>query len=282
MTRLSKAAFVTKYNDASAGLYKAGQTDGIGSDDHRTQIEDSRDSFLWPENLFLITAYLDSPLPAYTYNPADGSIVANANGALPDIDDVTVGTGQYIIVNGETDVSINDVYYVVLSGSAGLPFALLRQPSVPSRFRRVLYVNSGTSYSGQIYVQSDDNKATREFEATGTIATGAVLTLNGTPVGLVSDPGAGIAVAPTELILTMDYNSAAYATNTKLQLTAGSNVITEIEFFLDASADRGMVVSIPIQDLYFSEGIFLTVADGNPTAGNSAVKWKLKYKIITI
>lgn len=50
MTILTKTAFVAKYNDASNGLYKAGQVEGIGSNDHRSLVQDLMDSVRWPED----------------------------------------------------------------------------------------------------------------------------------------------------------------------------------------------------------------------------------------
>lgn len=44
MTLLSRSAIVTKFNDATTGLFKAGQNRGIGSDDFRTNVEDITDS----------------------------------------------------------------------------------------------------------------------------------------------------------------------------------------------------------------------------------------------
>lgn len=44
MTQLSKSALVTKFNDASTGLFKTGQNRGIGSDDMRTLVTDITDS----------------------------------------------------------------------------------------------------------------------------------------------------------------------------------------------------------------------------------------------
>ena len=46
MSQLTKSNFETKYNDGTSGLYKTGQTEGIGSDDHRALVTDIKDSFL--------------------------------------------------------------------------------------------------------------------------------------------------------------------------------------------------------------------------------------------
>jgi hypothetical protein len=45
MTQLSKTAFETKYNDSGTGLFKTGQSRGIGSDDVRDLVTDIKDSF---------------------------------------------------------------------------------------------------------------------------------------------------------------------------------------------------------------------------------------------
>lgn len=47
MSKLNKASFEAAHNDASTGRYKAGQVDGIGSDDHRAMIVDIKDSVLF-------------------------------------------------------------------------------------------------------------------------------------------------------------------------------------------------------------------------------------------
>lgn len=56
MAQLSKNAFLAKYNDAISGLFKAGQTAGIGSDDHRSLVQDIFDSlpFLTDANDFSV------------------------------------------------------------------------------------------------------------------------------------------------------------------------------------------------------------------------------------
>jgi len=46
MTRLSKNAIVAKFNDSINGLYRTGQIGGIGSDDHRTLVQDLTDSLV--------------------------------------------------------------------------------------------------------------------------------------------------------------------------------------------------------------------------------------------
>lgn len=53
MSQLNKASFEAANNDASTGRYKAGQVDGIGSDDHRAMIVDLKDSVLFIEDHLL-------------------------------------------------------------------------------------------------------------------------------------------------------------------------------------------------------------------------------------
>lgn len=51
MSQLSKADFESKYNNASTGLYRAGQSRGIGSDDHRALVTDIKDSAVFITDL---------------------------------------------------------------------------------------------------------------------------------------------------------------------------------------------------------------------------------------
>src|SRR5688572_27063306 len=47
MSQLNKSNFYSKFTNALTGLFRTGQNRGIGSDDHRTLVEDTRDSVLF-------------------------------------------------------------------------------------------------------------------------------------------------------------------------------------------------------------------------------------------
>lgn len=82
MTQLSKSALVTKFNDATTGLFKAGQNRGIGSDDMRTFVTDLADS-LFNTITDSLPVTVDTSGPTITLNFANnGSRVFNSDSTL--------------------------------------------------------------------------------------------------------------------------------------------------------------------------------------------------------
>jgi len=51
---MNKAALLAKYNDATSGLFKTGQSRGIGSDDMRELVQDIHDSILFGDDAALL------------------------------------------------------------------------------------------------------------------------------------------------------------------------------------------------------------------------------------
>ena len=68
MATLTKAEFLLKYNTGTdpPALYRAGQTAGIGSDDHRALVQDVIDSVIWPEDFSLTDWPISSGAPTGT------------------------------------------------------------------------------------------------------------------------------------------------------------------------------------------------------------------------
>lgn len=82
MATLTKQEFLDKYNDATDGLYKAGQSFGIGSDDHRAQIQDMYDSMVWPEDVFLVDWPIASGAPTGTIPKGKRYYLTGADGTI--------------------------------------------------------------------------------------------------------------------------------------------------------------------------------------------------------
>ena len=120
------------------------------------------------------------------------------------------------------------------------------------------------------------------YYASTTIETADVLTLNATPVPIISAAGSGKAIIPTLILVTMDFNSAAYTTHTSMRLQISDNADLEI-FDLSKSNNWRQVTPFEIgHDLIENEAVYVTVDTGNPSAGNSDVKVKIWYKIVTL
>lgn len=74
---MNKAAFLAKYNDATSGLFKTGQSRGIGSDDMREMIQDLFDSVAFNDDQPLFRGRGDF---AANGTPTTGSILYPSSG----------------------------------------------------------------------------------------------------------------------------------------------------------------------------------------------------------
>ena len=126
-------------------------------------------------------------------------------------------------------------------------------------------------------------------EASLTIATADVLTLNGTPIEIVAAPGAGYAIEVLSASMKMVYNSTTYATNTRLELiVSGGSVVSQILFssaVLSSAADvfSGLgSVQQASSNMLDNAALNVQVQSGNPTAGDSDIKIYVTYRIITL
>ena len=122
-----------------------------------------------------------------------------------------------------------------------------------------------------------------------TIATADVLHLNTTPIEIVAAPGAGFAIEVLSASMKMVYNSATYATNTSLELiTAGatdnqaSTVIKNSASTIRRFADATTLASATATQLVENAALNVTVASGDPTAGDSDITVYVTYRIITL
>lgn len=140
-------------------------------------------------------AYSDSNLAATYDNGTDGvgaTLTANANGAFPTIDGVTLIQGDNIIVNGQTNKAHNGSYVLTTVGDAGTPWVLTRCgfcDEADEQAGSFEFVTGGTSYenTGWVLTASADPvvMGTTElewvqFSGAGTFSAGDGLTLSGT------------------------------------------------------------------------------------------------------
>ena len=131
------------------------------------------------------------------------------------------------------------------------------------------------------------------FSTEETILSADVLTAYATPVELVPAPGAGKIIVPLMIMTYLDYNSAAYATNTTMRFgwdgasagtavlygTQGSiiNQTTDMTaWFLPTSTSVASITTAVNKNFCFS------VSTGNPTAGNSNLTVYTVYLVITL
>ena len=142
---------------------------------------------------------------------------------------------------------------------------------------------------GVLWTRGDSGIECIQGTAKLTIATADVLTLNTTPIEIVAAPGAGYAIEVISASMKMVYNSATYATNTSLELiTAGatnsqaSTVIKNSASTIRRFADATTLASATATQLVENAALNVTVASGDPTAGDSDITIYVTYRIITL
>lgn len=98
-----------------------------------------------------VRASTTAPLPANTYaNGAAGvgaTLTANANGALPAQDGVTLVNGDRLLVNNEVAALGNGIYVVTDVGSAGTPYVLTRATDADTNtkiLQAAVFIEEGT------------------------------------------------------------------------------------------------------------------------------------------
>ena len=142
---------------------------------------------------------------------------------------------------------------------------------------------------GVLWTRGDSGIECIQGTAKLTIASADVLTLNTTPIEIVAAPGAGYAIEVISASMKMVYNSATYATNTSLELiTAGatnsqaSTVIKNSASTIRRFADATTLASATATQLVENAALNVTVASGDPTAGDSDITIYVTYRIITL
>ena len=142
---------------------------------------------------------------------------------------------------------------------------------------------------GVLWTRGDSGIECIQGTAKLTIATADVLHLNTTPIEIVAAPGAGYAIEVISASMKMVYNTATYVTNTNLELlTAGatdnqaSTLIKNSASTIRRFADATTLASATATQLVDNAALNVTVASGDPTAGDSDITVYVTYRIITL
>jgi hypothetical protein len=124
-----------------------------------------------------------------------------------------------------------------------------------------------------------------------TIPTASVLTLYTTPLTIIAAPGAGYAIEVISAAYRLTFNSIAYATNTTLRLIqdtadvpVGSSVSSALAATITQMSDIN-AINNPTSGqtkIIENKALTVTVATGDPTAGNSALDIYVTYRLITL
>ena len=309
-----------EYNNPTGGSFPTNTTQYIGSAQVRAQSKDLSDS------LFNLTD--DKYIGAAGLKPGLSSTNATAIATIKAITTVGLSVGVFVVQRLTDSSDILRIYELVAGTTADSGFNIIRptdyaaatneevwrrcRPSLEDIPSIETVLDSGGSSAGGFNITdlagpvNPDDASTKSYvdsaiSSSGvlvadiTISSANVLTSYNSPVQLIAAPGAGKIIVPLyPIILSLDYNSIAYATNTNCYCgwgIAGSDkrATETATSFLAATADRTRLLgaytgntAAHITGAYANASFDFTTDVGNPTAGNSPVRVVVIYKIITL
>jgi|TARA_B110000238_G_scaffold108836_1_gene118470 hypothetical protein len=129
-------------------------------------------------------------LATSTYNNGNGTITANANGALA-IDGVTLTSGDRVLIKNQASAVQNGIYTVTTTGSGSAAFVLTRGPDADTAAELTggtfFFVEDGTTNAENGYVATHNGTPTlgttnivfAQFSGAGQITAGAALSKSG-------------------------------------------------------------------------------------------------------
>lgn len=136
-----------------------------------------------------------------------------------------------------------------------------------------------------IYVRGKELKV---FTKKTTVTVAEMLALFTTPISLVAAPGAGKAILVHRVTGSVDYVSAAYATNTTQEVRytngSGTKVTADFAALVTATADKyvsvgGIEAATVLTD---NAAVVVCNATGNPVTGDSPISFTVDYSIVTL
>ena len=137
-------------------------------------------------------------LSACTYNNGNGTLTADANGALS-VDGVAVAVNDRILVKNQASAVQNGLYKVTATGCGGAAFVLTRTPDADAASEitggAFVFVESGTANADNGYVFTHDGTPTlgstnitvSQFSGAGQISAGNALTKTGNTLDVAVD-----------------------------------------------------------------------------------------------
>lgn len=137
-----------------------------------------------------------------------------------------------------------------------------------------------TQQSVRAYV---DNYAAGFSYLERTITSAEILNMFSAPVELVPAGGANVFMTLIGIILTIDYAGTPYATNTTINIRRGLSNYGTATTLLGTTSDKLIQFFDTSEETTAPDNnLNLSVATGNPTAGNSDMKVRLWYKAVTL
>ena len=216
---------------------------------------------------------------AATYNNSNGTLTANANGAIS-VDGVTLSTNDRVLVKDQTDAVENGFYLVTNTGGASAAFVLTRTPDANDADELTggafTFVEQGSTNADNGYVATHNGTPTigtdditfDQFSGAGQIDAGNGLTKSGNTIDAVGTANR-ITVTADAIDIASTYVGQSSITTLG---TIGTGVwqgdsIANAYIDEDLTINGGTIDATPIGSTTTSSGAFTTLtASGQVTA----------------
>ena len=209
-----------------------------------------------------------------------GVLTADANGAFPAVDGVTLAAGDYVLLTAQVSALENGLYEVTTVGDAGTEWELTRSDdmNVDAEFDGALVlVMGGTTYTDtewRVAVASDfevgtDNVTVAQFQ-TNIVTAGTALAKTGTTLDVDVSDATEVAAALADADTVLVYDDSASATRKALlsrlptYLNDHANLTSLSALATVGTIGTGVWQGTAIADAYLDTGINADkIADGS-------------------
>lgn len=241
---------------------------------------------------------------------ADGQILV---GNASNVATAVAMSGDIAITNaGVTSIASGVIVNADVNGSAAIAYSKLAAlTSAQVLVGSVANVATAVAMTGDVTISNTGvtavgaDKVTVTMlnsgvmvEATGTLSQANIIAMGVTPVTLVANPAAGVALIVDEVEILHTYSTAVYTGggDVALEYADGTNVVLYADTLVTGGSSLKSVVKPTIYDLDSStgtatgfaivaaQGLQITNVGGAFAAGNAAniLKWRVRYHLLTL
>lgn len=242
------------------------------------------------QNYFAGNVGIGNSTPTAVLHLKSGSATANTSPLK-----FTSGATMSIAEAGSVEFLTDAYYGTITTGAARKTFAFLESPTftgTPTLPTGTIATTQASNTNNTTLATTAYADANQIFSATASLSSAQIKALFTTPIQIVANPGSGKYIEVISATSEMTFATAAYTTNTTLQIiSSGSNVaqvedpvallstVSRNSKFVDITIGTGATTETQILS---NVNLVVKAKTGNPGVGAGTAKIKLLYRIVTI